>query len=62
MSYPFKGFKSSGPIYRRRDITLGCGYYDTLHLGAWGGGEVPWSSHAWGAGYLAPIQLPRTTL
>jgi hypothetical protein len=39
--YPFKGFKSSGPIWGRRGVALGCGNYSVLHLGAWEGGEAP---------------------
>jgi hypothetical protein len=56
MSYPFKGFKSSGLVWERQDVVLGCGYYDASHPGAWKGGEVPWSLHMWGGGWATSVR------
>jgi hypothetical protein len=62
MSYPFKGFESSGPTWGRRGVALGSSYYDASRPGAWEGGEVPGFSRTWGVGQQAPGQLPCTTL
>jgi hypothetical protein len=54
MSYPFKGFKSSVPIWGRRDVMLGYGYRDASYPDVWDG-EVPWCSHVWGTMYLVAV-------
>jgi hypothetical protein len=50
MSYPFKGFQSSGPASGRQGVTPGSNYCDASHAGAWEGGEVPRFSRTWGVG------------
>jgi hypothetical protein len=62
MSYPFKGFKSSGPIWGRRDVVLGCGYYDASYPSAWECGEVPRFLCTWRVGQLVLVQLPHMEL
>jgi hypothetical protein len=62
MSYPFKGFESSGPAWGRRGVTLGSSYCDASCPGAWEGREVPGFSCTLGVGQQVPGQLPCTTL
>jgi hypothetical protein len=62
MSYPFKGFESSGPTWGRRDVAPVSSYCDASCSGMWEGGEVPRFSHTWGVGQQAPDQLPCTVL
>jgi hypothetical protein len=50
ISDPFKGFKSSGPIWGRRGIVLSGSYCDALCPDTREGGEVPRFLHMWGVG------------